>query len=136
MSEIRIKKISVSERHIWYESEIKRLGELLKKTEELTERIQMLEMQNTEKDEKIAMLEKQVHEFNTLESMYQNKISEIHDKILVCIVSKLGTVNVDDSFTRPSLSKPIGATRLRGTEGPDKACDCEDDHETDLNATE
>jgi hypothetical protein len=92
MSEIRIKKISVSDRHTWYESEIKRLGELLKKTEELTERIQMLEMQNTEKDEKIAMLEKQVHEFNTLESMYQNKISEIHDKILVCIVSKLGTV--------------------------------------------
>ena len=123
MSEIKIKKISVNDRHIWYESEIKRLGELLKKTENLTEHIQMLELKNNEKDEKIAMLEKQVHEFNTLEEMYQNKISEIHDKILVCIVSKLGTVCTDDKFTRPSLSIP-------------KACDCEDDQETDLNTTE
>ncbi len=96
---IKIKKITVEERHAWYEHELKRLGELLKKTNELSERIQILEHCVQERDSRIQLLEQELEKSSELEQMYQNKITVLTDsftdKLNAIVVSRLGTVALD-----------------------------------------
>lgn len=96
---IKIKKITVEERHSWYEHELKRLGELLKKTNELSERIQILEHCVQERDSRIQLLEQELEKSSEVEKMYQNKITALTDsfadKLNAIVVSRLGTVVLD-----------------------------------------
>jgi hypothetical protein len=100
---IKIKKITIEDRHAWYEDEIKRLGELLEKTSQLTEKVKMLELSVQEKDSHIAELEKQLIESSNIEEMYQDKIdvlsqklhttvSDFENKLQSIIISRIGTV--------------------------------------------